>query len=172
MAPATANRNHGWTVKITCTAGFFLLIAGAGCIGSAAVLSHNQNVARSSWTETTGRVRNCHVYSFKTSKSYDLFCDINYQLAGRTYRDTFSAGITHSSHTRAAFADWVARNGPETDLQIRVNPTNPHRFVVESSLPFHYGDHNPDDFVRAAIVMFVAGGILVQTGRSLIRAGW
>ena len=180
VAPANANREHGWLVKASCFCGFFLLFCAAGCIGSSALLAHNENVARTRWPEAAGRVRGCHVRTFAPTirlgaisegESYALLCQIDYPFGGRIYRSALFTTLTRSRTTRTRLADWAARNSPETELIVRIDPASPYDFVVESPVPFHHGS-NPDDYLYAAIVLGAIGFTLVGLGRKLIRSGW
>jgi hypothetical protein len=145
------------------------MICAAGCVGSALLLKHNDQVARSQWTEATGRVHGCRVASFTGGASYELLCSLDYEYHGRTYHNALYSGRTRSSETRAQLAGWAAGNPGE--LAVRVDPRSPYNFVVQEPLPFRHGD-NPDAFFYAAIIMAALGFPLVSIGRKLIRAGW
>ena len=175
VAPATRIQGHGLTVKVTCFCGFFLLISAAGCIGSAVLISRQQT-PKPDWPSTSGHVKACNVFTFKPAfkidgTSYTLLCDISYQFRGRKYDNVLDSGSTRSLQVRSVLAGWMAQNGRESDLAIRINPKHPYTYVVQTPLPFHHG-RDPDGFAYAAVVMAGAGIVLVTIGRRLIRAGW
>ena len=167
---------HGLIVKATCFCGYFLLICSLGTFGSTVLLLHNEDVAKSQWLDAAGHVKGCWVASqdpiirIGSGKYSAVLCEITYQHSGQTYRETLASRFTRSVEERSAIAAWMARSS-EYDVRIRIDPSNPDRFFVQSSLPFHPGD-DPKDFAHAAMFMFALGLILTAIGRRLIRAGW
>ncbi len=168
---------HGKTVGACFISGYFLLFFSAGTFGSAGVLTHKENVAKSRWMEETAHIRNCSIGEYEATirvggmKLYVLRCDMTYPVGGRLYRNGLHADSTGSLRVRSRIVQWISLHSPESEITVRVNPASPSEYFVQSPLPIHRGD-DPDDFIWAAIFFAIAGLSLTAIGRKLVRAGW
>src|ERR1700694_105398 len=114
-------QKHGIVVAVLFYVGFFLLISGWGTFGSAALLTHTANVARSKWTETAAEIEDCSLgeYGRPDDRFYALGCGIKYHLAGRTYTNSFMTNFTRSIQERSEITHWVALNRRGATLHVR-----------------------------------------------------
>jgi hypothetical protein len=166
-------RKHPKIVAIFYYVGFLLLFFSLGCFSSAAFLRHKS----AKWAQTTAQIQDCRLEEFGSraqdpeSKFHALRCEISYELGGRSFRDTLLTNLTRSLRERTEIDRWVVRNGSGATLTLKVNPSDPREYVVESYLPGRRGD-NPGDFTNAAIIFGAASVVFLVNARALVRRGW
>jgi hypothetical protein len=176
MIAITTNRRHGRLTRIVFFCGYFLLILSAGTFGSAGVISYRAHVARTRWTEATAHVRNCSIgvydstFKMERGKLYALRCELMYQIGGRPYRNSFHSDFTRSLQVRSDIIRWISTHRFD-DLNVRVNPSEPWDYYVETPLPINRRRDNADTFIYAGFA-FAAGGLTLNAiGLRLARAG-
>jgi hypothetical protein len=168
-------RRHSWLVRSFFGSGAFLMIFGCGCVSSAIMIQHQMDVARTKWTEAIGRVSDCHLFATPAltgiggEKVYSVLCALEYSVAGHLYKAGLHSDFTKSEKARAEYARWMQASAV-TNLVLRVNPSYPGDYFVQSPLPFRHRDH-PDTFIWGGFGILGTGLALIWTGKKLLHAG-
>src|SRR5215469_13711701 len=88
------------------------------------------DVARTKWTEATGRVSDCHLYATPAmtaiggDKVYSVLCGLSYSDGGHVYTTGLHSDFTKSEKAQAEYARWMQSSSGK-DLVLRVNPSYP-----------------------------------------------
>ena len=149
--------------------GFFLLFCCLGTFGSAALVAYRAT----KWLAASAQVQDCSLGKYplaKEPKMYNLQCGITYQLAGHSYKNVLNTRLTRSIQERDAINDWISSNRGATMMNIRVNPSYPHEFVVQTRLPGKRGQE-AGDFANAGIVLGSISLVLLASAHTMARRG-
>ena len=163
------SRQHGVVVGTLYYTGFFLLFCCLGTFGSAGFIAYRG----ANWPVTNAQIQGCSLGKYPLDKQdslYALHCEINYQHAGRSYKNILQTRLTSSNHERDTISNWIASNRSGT-VVIKVNPAYPDEYVVRSPLPGKRGDQ-ADDFANAGIILGCVSFALLAAARALVRRGW
>ena len=81
------------------------------------------DVARTKWTEATGRVSDCHLYATPAmriggDKVYSVLCGLSYSDGGHVYTTGLHSDFTKSEKAQAEYARWMQSiAGPRVMIQ-------------------------------------------------------
>ena len=165
---AMRTRQHGVVVGTLYYVGFFLLFCSLGTFSSAGLLAYRA----AKWPLANAQVQDCSLGAYplhKEPKLYGLNCGITYQMAGRSYKNFLNTRLTSSIQERDAITNWIS-NHRGAVVVIRVNPSYPQEFVVQSRLPGKRG-REAGDFVNAGIVLGSVSLVLLAGAQGLARRG-
>ena len=162
-------RQHGIVVGALYYIGFFLLFCSLGTFGSAGFITYKAT----KWPVINAQLQDCSLGQHPLHKEpqfYNLNCGITYQLDSHSYKSILLTRFSRSIQERDAINDWIASHRGES-VVIRVNPSFPHEFVVQSSLPGRRA-RDAGDFANAGIVLGSVSLVLLASAHTLVRRGW
>ena len=77
------------------------------------MIQHQMDTARTQWTEATGRVSGCYLYTTPAmigiggDKVYSVLCGLDYSIGGRFHKTGLHSDFTKSEKVRAEYVRWV-----------------------------------------------------------------
>jgi hypothetical protein len=134
---------------------------------------HEYTIA-SHWIETRATIQKCdlslyHPFSREGGGVvYSLNCTLIYQFSLEPRANQLRTTSTRSQSVRAAMEDWIQQHPKGAALTIRVNPSDPHQFAVESPLPIEQFNSARDGWITALLFAALAT-LLIGLGRLLTR---
>ncbi len=174
QAGVRLNRNQisGWAILL----GYFSLLCSLLLFDAAGWRAWKAAQVRSKWLPEIARVESCSRRDQQTLPDpegtadgrtvYYLECALEYRFRGVPYRTVVTTTSTPSLQVRDEIEEWAARQGPGTELRIRVNPSAPAELLVETALPIHQRP-TASDALPGAVAFGVLGALLIAAGRAV-----
>jgi hypothetical protein len=170
----TANqpRQTGSAWGILVLIGYFCVLCGLIMTAGALWRTWHEYTIAAHWIETQATIQECSLDVYHPFASdgggvvYSLKCTLLYQFSLEPRVNQLRTTSNRSESVRAAIEDWVQQHPKGAALTIRVNPSDPHQFAVESPLPIEQFNTAREGWITALLFAALAA-FLIGLGRFL-----